>query len=150
MRVVLVVEHIHHARQFMISCIGPEIAKVIAAGSADEAVMLVHMWEPNLVMIDESLPNQGAARLIGDLNSRPSSHPRIVLTTFEAQARRPELPAHVDAVIRKPINRERLAPVIALLLEERGKAATSIDTEEERFGVDPFSVDPSETLRQFG
>jgi CheY-like chemotaxis protein len=117
--VILIVESDNHAGDLFRACIEQGGHRAVVANGVEDALNLTRMWGPDLVVVDQSLSNHGSDRLIEALVSQPAGRPRIVLTTLEAPSPAASPAAYVDAIIAKPLNRERLTSLIGLLLESR-------------------------------
>jgi CheY-like chemotaxis protein len=149
--VILIVESDKHAGKLFKSCIEQGGYRAVTANNIEDALNLTRMWDPDLVVVDQSLSNHGADRLIEDLVRQPAGRPRIVLTTFETPRPTSALAAHADAVIAKPLSRERLTSLVGLLLEDQSGFIPVPAAEGMRRNLNPATAArPSDLLRQIG
>lgn len=119
---ILVVEENGRVRDALLRFLAtePAVEVVGSAGSPDEAIILSAQLEPELVLIDWSLPRAAAAQACWLMRVRPAP-PKIValLNDDEDSYRASAGAAGADAVIGKARLSEALLPLLGALFPAR-------------------------------
>jgi CheY-like chemotaxis protein len=120
---VLVVDDDPQAREHFASILEHAGAEVRAATQVDDAISLLHIWSPDVVVTDVEMRDDGAA-LLQRLIGMPDSRPRILAVTAhnDDEARKRVLDAGFDAHLAKPIDPAAFVAAISTLLSAAPEA----------------------------
>jgi DNA-binding NtrC family response regulator len=80
--VVLVVDDEPGMRHFLEKALAPRVARVLTAGSAEEAEALLRQHHVDLVVLDIALPGQNGIALLKDLRARGETAEVVLITAF--------------------------------------------------------------------
>jgi signal transduction histidine kinase/CheY-like chemotaxis protein len=113
---VLVVDDDPEAREQFASILELAGAEVRAATQVDDAISLLHMWSPAVVVTDVEMPDDGYA-LLQRLIGMPAPRPRAVAVTAHAdhEAKKRVLGAGFDAHVEQPIDPAAFVALISTL-----------------------------------
>jgi CheY-like chemotaxis protein len=98
-------------------------AEVALAGSADEAMMLIESFGPDIMVSDVGMPDQDGYDLIRRVRARVAAKtlPAVALTAFaRSEDRRRALLAGFQTHVSKPAEPAELVAVVASLVERTG------------------------------
>jgi signal transduction histidine kinase/CheY-like chemotaxis protein len=122
---VLVTDDDMNARELLAAILENAGAEVRAAASAEDALMILQTWTPEVVLSDIEMPGEDGYGLIERAHRLTTGHARLVAIALTAHAR-PEdrvraLEAGFQWHLAKPIEPSELLSVIATLLaKEKG------------------------------
>lgn len=86
---------------------------VTTAASGEEALKIFEPGKFDLVVTDYAMPSMTGAELAATIKNRAPGQPVILLTAYAERLRKqPELLAHVDFVIEKPLSIESIRRAI--------------------------------------
>lgn len=97
--------------RLLVAVLLEERYRVVEAASAEEALVLLPMFEPDLFLIDISLPGMDGVELLAEIRRRPehAGRPAIALTAHAMEGDREYFLAQgFDAYLSKPILKESL------------------------------------------
>jgi PAS domain S-box-containing protein len=120
---VLVVDDEPDARQLIRRVLMECGAEVALAGSADEAMMLIESFGPDIMVSDVGMPDQDGYDLIRRVRARAAAKtlPAVALTAFaRSEDRRRALLAGFQTHVSKPAEPAELVAVVASLVERTG------------------------------
>jgi DNA-binding NtrC family response regulator len=80
--VVLVVDDEPGMRHFLEKALAPRVARVLTAGSAEEAEALLRQHHVDLVVLDIALPGQNGIALLKELRARGETAEVVLITAF--------------------------------------------------------------------
>ena len=92
----------------------------LLASNADEAEALVYERQPDLLILDDNMPNRSGADLCRDLKATPNTaHIPVVMYTANTRFENPSFMEQVgpDAVVKKPSMPADLLTVVQSCLE---------------------------------
>ncbi|MBD2081251.1 response regulator [Leptolyngbya sp. FACHB-17] len=128
---ILVVDDNQDSREMMIAALEAEGAEVIAAESAQAALITLSTWKPNLLISDIRMPDADGYSFLKALRSRSITIPAIAVTAFAREDDRQEaLAAGYQSHLSKPIDLELLYSTIATLIRESGAQCRIRDQKE--------------------
>lgn len=113
-KVILIVEDYEDSRELMKFMLESFGYQVIEAADGIEAVDKVKQFHPDLILMDISLPfvdGLTATRFIRQLSNNKEL-PIIAVTSFGKNYYRKALEAGCDDLIDKPVDPERLTPIL--------------------------------------
>lgn len=140
-RKVLIVDDERDAREFLLRMFEECDAKVVAAGSVDEALEIVDLERPALVVSDIGMPERDGYDLIRELRrrafndrssipaiavtafARPEDRDRVLAEGYEAHVAKPVRPAQLLAVAHQVMRRHAVAASVSELSEDRAPFA---------------------------
>lgn len=97
--------------RLLVAVLLEESYRVVEAASAEEALVLLPMLSPDLLLIDISLPGMDGVELLAEIRRRPGGGkvPAIAFTAHAMEGDRERfLEQGFDAYLSKPILHERL------------------------------------------
>jgi hypothetical protein len=100
-------------------------ATVTAVGSADEALKAIQQHEPDVLVADIGLPDQDGFTLMRKIRSmerKGARMPAIAVTAYASlNDRQQAIDAGYDDHVGKPIEPDRVAAVLATVIQPPGK-----------------------------
>jgi CheY-like chemotaxis protein len=122
---VLVVEDERDSRELLTLVLTQFGATVTAVGSADEALKAIQQHEPDALVADIGLPDQDGFTLMRKIRSmerKGARMPAIAVTAYASlNDRQQAIDAGYDDHVGKPIEPDRVAAVLATVIQPRGK-----------------------------
>lgn len=146
----LVVDDQDDARDLLAALLRLQSIEVLGAGSVTEALKLLSIWQPDIVISDIAMPNGDGYELIRQIRSQGYTIPAISLTAHaSAEDRIRALTAGFQMHLPKPVEPYELVVSIANLT---GRLPSSSGTERSP-GENPFAQsepedDPSTNIRR--
>jgi CheY-like chemotaxis protein len=122
---VLIAEDYDDVRQMMKILIETNGYEAIEATNGFEAVEKTHMYEPDMILMDLSMPvldGIKATEAIRHFDNASSNIPILALTAYDDFYKEKALEAGCDAVIRKPLEFDHLKTTIDRYLNAQPKA----------------------------
>lgn len=120
MKKILIVEDEHDYANIMTQLLEPEGYKIAAAGTVREALNLLEMFTPDLIIVDWNLPDRTGLELVREVRAQKKLRKvRVVMNTIR-DAETDQLAAYmedVDFYFTKPIKPAIFLGKIKKLLE---------------------------------
>ena len=134
---MLVTDDDMNARELLAVVLENASAEVRAASSADDALMILQTWTPDILISDIEMPGEDGYRLIEKARRLLGGRRRLIAIAVTAHARLEDraraLAAGFEWHLAKPIDPGELISVIsALVVQEKG--------------LEDFSPSPSPTI----
>jgi CheY-like chemotaxis protein len=115
---ILVVEDESHVRETLVQGLGRSGHTVLAAGSADDAVLLFGREAVDVVVTDLVLPGGSGLELARTVKRARPGTPVVLVTGWPGQLDPQTLESYgIDAVVEKPVGLEALRATVATLAE---------------------------------
>jgi signal transduction histidine kinase/CheY-like chemotaxis protein len=125
---ILVADDDINAREMLAAVLENAGADVRSASSAEDALMMLETWAPDVLLSDIEMPGQDGYVLMGKVRTQSPGRKRMMAIALTAHARPEDRLRALDAGFQwhlaKPIDPAELVSVIATL----SAAATEIDT----------------------
>ena len=117
---VLVVDDMPYVRDVVTEILERDGATVTAVGSAEEALEVLQLERPNVLLSDLSMPGKGGYWLIGQVRALPPERggttPAAALTAYTGPEHRASvLRAGFQYHVAKPVSMQELLGVVAIL-----------------------------------
>lgn len=123
---VLLVEDDEDSREFIATVLSHCGAKVTTAASADQAVALLGLERPDVLVSDIRMPGKDGYALVRDVRAGDGDAPRLPAVALTAYAsgdhRDRALAAGFDVYLPKPVEPAELVTVVANLVTARAEA----------------------------
>jgi two-component system KDP operon response regulator KdpE len=121
---ILIVDDEPHIRKFLRLCLQAESFNVLEAGTAEEAITLVHTAAPDLLILDLGLPDIDGRQVIRDVRLK-SDMPILVLSgRAEDSEKIATLEQGADDYMTKPFVVQELIGRVCVALQQRKERAS--------------------------
>ena len=117
--VVLLVDDDEDVRQTLVDVLGLDEIETITAGRVDEAMKLVLLHEPAVVVVDYQLPDGSGIDLAKQIKAHDPELPVLLLTGYATFDTAVDAVGRLDAYLIKPVAPQQLLHSVANVLTRR-------------------------------
>jgi CheY-like chemotaxis protein len=125
---VLVVDDHLHTRELIATVLENAGADVRAAASAEDALMVLQTWQPQVMVSDIEMQGQDGYELMQSVRSLAGNRQRLIAVALTAHARPEDRLRAIEAGFQwhltKPIDPSELVGVIASLMAQAGEVSS--------------------------